>query len=134
MLHKRTAREWTLIGLIWLMVLTWAMLAGGCGPRNLPPGEELTPLEKAKTTATWINDTYTAQWDDYQAMVTRTDLTDPQKEILRTKYKILQEVDPLRKQFNQLISEGLVPSRDLEMEIMGLLNRLQSMASQPEGG
>lgn len=116
-----------LIALVLVMIL--ALFVVGC-PKGIPQ-EDLTPLEKAQMTATWINDTYTAQYDDYQAMASRTDLTDAQKEILRVKYDILTEVDPLRKAFNEAIDDNLVPSRDLENKIMEMLNRLQSMTTQP---
>jgi len=108
-----------------VLVMVLAICVAGC-PKSLKE-EDLTPLEKAKLTATWINDTYTAQYDDYQSMVVRSDLTEAQKQILRAKYDIFQEVDPLRKRFNELIDQGLVPDRELEAQIVGLINDLQQM-------
>jgi hypothetical protein len=93
---------------------------------------DLTPLQKAQKTATWMMDTYSAQYDDYKATVTRTDLNEEQKKILRAKYVILQEAAPLIRVFTQTVADGGVPSPETETQIMDLLTRLQTMTTKQE--
>ena len=106
-----------------------AIVLAGC-TIGQAPDTPLTPLEKAKKTATWINDTYATQYDDYEATVKLPNLTEAQKQILRTKYQVLQEADPLIGMFNQAVDDGLVPSPELERQIMDLLTRLQTATTQ----
>ena len=94
------------------------------------PEQELTPLQKAEKAATWMQETYSAQYDDYKAMVARPNLTEAQKRVLRTKYAVLTEAEPLIKTFRDAVRADTVPSSELETQIMDLLTRLQTMTTK----
>jgi hypothetical protein len=85
-----------------------------------------TPKEKA----VWMMGIYNRQFDDYQVMVARPDLTDAQKEILRQKKKVLVEVKPLIAAYDGCIQQGTAPSPQLETQITDLLNQLQTKVSK----
>jgi len=112
--------------LIALMVMAVALTSCALRPG---PEEKLTPIEKAKKTGIWMMDTYSAQYDDYQAMVAKPDLTDAQKQILKVKYEVLKEAEPLIKAFNASVDTGTLPSPELESRIMDLLTRLQNLTT-----
>jgi len=85
-----------------------------------------TPKEKA----VWMMGIYNRQFDDYQSMVGRPDLTDAQKQILGQKKKTLVEAKPLIAAYDGYVQQGSVPSPELEAQITDLLNQLQTKVSK----
>ena len=85
---------------------------------------EMTPKERA----TWMFGVYNSQARDYKQMVKRTDLTNDQKQVLREKKKIAQKVWPLINTYRTYVNSGAVPTREVEDEIIGLINDLTALA------
>ena len=112
-----------------VLIAIAAMALTACAALQAPE-QELTPLQKAEKAATWMQETYSAQYDDYKTMRAKPDLTEAQKEVLRTKYAILAEAEPLIKTFRDAVRADTVPSPELESQIMALLNRLQTLTTQ----
>ena len=94
------------------------------------PGQKSLNQMSPKEKAAWMMGTYNAQYDDYLAMATQSGLTDAQKEVLKAKKKILQEVwDPI-KLYAFYVDQGGVPSPELEAQIMVGLNKLDSQITK----
>jgi hypothetical protein len=116
---KRKFPAFFLIGLVSIFLLA------ACAPGQKPISQ-MSPKEKAA----WMMGTYNAQYDDYLAMATQPGLTDAQKEVLKAKKKILQEVwDPI-KLYAFYVDQGGVPSPELEAQIMVGLNKLDSQITK----
>ena len=89
-----------------------------------------TPPATPKEKAVWMMGIYNRQFDDYEAMVARPDLTDAQKDILRQKKKVLVEVKPLIAAYDGYVQQGAAPSPQLEAQITDLLNQLETKVSK----
>jgi len=89
------------------------------------PFNQWSPKEKA----TWFLGLYNAEFDDYQLQASSPNLTDAQKNILRTKKQILTQVYPMIGTYASLTNSGGVPSPELELQIMQLLNQLAAKAT-----
>ena len=113
-------RRGLFIKLCMVIVVVVFALAAACA--TLPA----TPKEKA----VWMMGIYNRQFDDYQAMVARPDLTEAQKEVLRQKKKILVEAKPLITAYDGYVQQGATPSPQLEVQITDLLNQLETKVSK----
>jgi disulfide oxidoreductase YuzD len=102
------------------MVVTALALVAACA----------TAPATAKEKAVWMMGIYNRQFDDYQVMVARPDLTDAQKEILRQKKKVLVELKPLIAAYDGYVQQDAAPSPQLEAQITDLLNQLQTKVSK----
>lgn len=116
--RKETSRAFVIL----LFILFFAF---GCIPQagkeaGVKPLSEMTPKEKA----TWMMGVYNAQAADYKAMVVRTDLTDDQKVVLRQKKEIAVQVWPLINTYRTYVNAGAVPTREVEDQIIALINDL----------
>ena len=69
-------------------------------------------------------DQYIYQYKDYQIQSARTDLTEGQKEVLRTKKSILIQVWPMLKLYNAYILNEQVPPADMDVQIGELISKL----------
>jgi uncharacterized cupredoxin-like copper-binding protein len=78
----------------------------------------------SKQKATWMNEVYSFQYDDYKMMAAMPNLTENQKKAMRTKKKVLTEVWPLINLYSGYVDTGIIPAVELESQIMSLLNRL----------
>lgn len=88
--------------------------------QGIKPLSEMTPKEKA----TWMMSVYNSQAEDYKRMVQRPDLTNEQKAILRNKKVIAEKVWPLINTYRTYVNSGAVPTREVEGEIIKLINDL----------
>lgn len=113
----------SLVAVLVLLFVVGLMI--GC-TSNIKPVDEMTPKEKA----TFFLSMYNKQYDDYQAMASRADLTEAQKEFLREKKKVLTEVYPLIKMYADYVDAGSVPSAETEAQIINYLNRLSTSLTQ----
>lgn len=80
----------------------------------------MTPKEKA----TWMLSIYNAQYDDYLVQAARTDLTEEEKKILRSKKEIMTEVYPAIELYAGYANSGVLPGDELETLIISRLNQL----------
>lgn len=88
-----------------------------------------------KERATWMMGIYNSQARDYKAMVARTDLSNEQKDILRKKKAVMEQVYPMIKTYTTYIDTGAIPTKQVEDEILQLINNLTSLVvPQLEGG
>lgn len=104
--------------IIGLLVIALAGITACASPQK--PWADWTPKEKS----TFMNATYNQQYDDYLIVSKSPNLTEDQKEILRTKKKVFVEIWPLLKTYSQYAQGGQVPTLMLEAQLMRLLNRL----------
>lgn len=88
--------------------------------QGMKPLSEMTPKEKA----TWMMNVYSAQAEDYKSMIKRPDLTNEQKAILRNKKDVAEKVWPLINTYRTYVNSGAVPTREVEGEIIELINDL----------
>jgi len=108
--------------LFFILVLA---ISFGCIPQagkgqEIKSLSEMTPKEKV----TWMMSVYSAQAEDYKRMVKRPDLTNAQKAILRNKKDVAKKVWPLINTYRTYVNAGAVPTREVEEEIIGLINDL----------
>jgi len=115
----------SLLIVVLLVFILALVMSFGCIPQagkgqGIKPLSEMTPKEKA----TWMMSVYNSQAEDYKAMVKRPDLTNEHKAILRNKKAIAKKVWPLINTYRTYINAGAVPTREVEEEIIGLINDL----------
>lgn len=102
------------------------MFLSGCVTLNVNKPKsisEMTPKERGA----WFLGIYNSQDRDYRNMVARPDLTNEQKDVLRKKKKIMKEVYPMIKIYNAYIDSGAVPTKEIEDEIVQLINDLTGL-------
>ena len=111
----------TLVAVV-ILVLFLAFIYGcpGLIPGDLKSPAEMTPKELS----TWANGIYNAQYDNYEILAARTDLTEDYKVMLRKKKEILTELWPYLKLYTGYVDSGAVPTAELEAKIIGLVDRL----------
>lgn len=114
-----------LLVVVFLSLAIMLMVSYGCIPQagkgqGIKPLSEMTPKEKV----TWMMSVYSAQAEDYKRMVQRPDLTNEQKAMLRNKKDIAKRVWPLINTYRTYVNAGAVPTREVEAEIIGLINDL----------
>jgi len=102
---------------LWILVL---LAFVGCAHLAEKPWSERTPKEKA----IWMDGIYNAQYDEYEIRAARPDLTEDEREALRTKKQIFTEVWPLLKVYSKYAESGIVAPLEIEVTILDLLNRL----------
>ena len=116
-------REFCILALLCFFIVLIASF--GCIPQagkgqGIKPLSEMTPKEKV----TWMMSVYSAQAEDYKRMVKRPDLTNEQKAMLRNKKDVAKKVWPLINTYRTYVNAGAVPTREVEDEIIGLINDL----------
>lgn len=100
------------------------------------PISEMTPKERA----TWMFGTYNSQFNDYQhtmgyqkgddgvwVKVSTPKFTSEQVRILKERKAALTKVYPLIKVYDGYVNSGTIPDRNMEDEIMIILNSLMAM-------
>lgn len=97
-----------------------------CAGQDVKPVSEMTPKEKA----TWMLSMYNKQYDDYLVVAAKPDLTEAQKEVLRKKKKIMQEVYPLIELYSSYVEAGSVPTKETEAQIINYLNELATLVTE----
>jgi len=98
----------TSLGIIYLLL-------SGCATMEV----EMT----AKDKAAWAMALYNAQYDDYLRMTGMGNLTEDQRQILRKKKAIMNELWPLLKLYAEYSKTGKIPT-DLEQQVTDLINQL----------
>lgn len=97
-----------------VVALVLAMLIVACtGNLRLTKADQLIFMYK----------TFNAQYEDYLAMAKKTDLTESQKDVLRKKKPILEELQKLIPLYDTALNTGHV-SPGQEQQIFDLLNSL----------
>lgn len=109
-------RKFKIIGISLLVV----MILGACATLGVKPWAERSPREKALV----ILQTYNSEYQNTMTMALRTDLTDAQKQIVRTKKEILTQLYPLVKVYLGVVEAGGIPSAMNEQEILNLIDQL----------
>ena len=110
---------------LFILLIILAFLAG-CITLNVnkpKPISEMTPKERGA----WFLGVYNSQDKDYRNMVGRLDLTNDQKKVLRDKKKIMTKVYPMIKTYNTYIDSGAVPTKEVEDQIIQLINDLTGL-------
>lgn len=111
----------------WLTIMFCVLFIMSCvstqngGTKSL---SEMNPKERA----TWMMGIYNSQARDYKAMVARPDLTNEQKDTLRKKKAVLSQVWPLIKTYTAYVDSGATPTKDVEDQIITLINDLTALA------
>ena len=67
---------------------------------------------------------YNQQYDDYVAQAARGDLTEPEKEVLRTKKAVLVELESKNKALKQYVDSGTIPVDTIEADVLRLVAKL----------
>ena len=80
----------------------------------------------SKEKLTYIYQIYNAQHEDYVSMSKMSTLTEGQKQIMRKKKPILENLQTLIPVYDSMVVQG-TPSASKEKEIYDLLNSLQSL-------
>jgi hypothetical protein len=108
-------RRIVVLSLLLILLVTGCAYLQGTNSATLPPQQEfLLNAEKA----------YLIQYNDYLAMSKKTNLTDPQKEIMKTKKAVLVQVEPLIKIYRASVSSGGPQDLQMEQQIYNLLNSI----------
>ena len=101
------------------------VIAFGCIPQaGKGQGIKLLSEMEPKEKATWMLSVYNSQAKDYKRMVQRPDLTNDQKAMLRNKKDIAKKLWPLINTYRTYVNSGAVPTREVEDQIVGLINDL----------
>ena len=103
-----------------LLAVVFLVGCPGLIPGDLKSPAEMTPKELA----TWALGVYNAQYDNYEVLAARTDLTEDYKVMLRKKKAILTELWPYLKLYTGYVDSGAVPTQELENKIIGLVDQL----------
>ena len=106
--------------LIILIFLVGCMTLNVNKPKSI---SEMTPKERGA----WFLGIYNSQDKDYRNMVGRLDLTNDQKKVLRNKKTIMTKVYPIIKTYNTYIDSGAVPTKEIEDQIVELINDLTGL-------
>jgi heptaprenylglyceryl phosphate synthase len=99
------------------------LLVGSCTFDNLKPFDEMSAKEKAA----FFMSVYNSSDMNYRAMASQPDLTEVQKEILRQKKQIMIQVYPLIQSYNTYVDSGVVPSVELEQNILTNIDKLTTL-------
>jgi len=120
MILKNGVRGFSLIFILVLMVGLSA-----CSMTNIKPVpfSDLT----AKQKALWMMAVYNREAQDYKLKATFEDLTEPEKEIMREKKKILEKAWPLIDAYDKLVVGVGVSDKEKEDEILKLLTQLERL-------
>jgi len=108
------------VALILLIFLAGCMTLDINRPK---PISEMTSKERGA----WFLGVYNSQDKDYRNMVARSDLTNDQKRVLRDKKIIMTQVYPIIKTYNTYIDSGAVPTKEVEDQIIKLINNLTGL-------
>ena len=84
------------------------------------PYNEWTPKEKTLS----MLKMYNQQYDDYNDMVAKGNLTDAQKVVLRNKKSVLVEIYPLIQGLDMAVNEGKPLDATIEKKVLELVNKL----------
>lgn len=105
-----------------VVLIAFLLAVLGCGGQSqIKPITEMAPKEKA----TWMLGVYNAQYKDYQQQAAMADsLTEEAREVMRAKKEILTKVYPLIKMYNGYVDTGVLPDKEVEEQIITLLNSL----------
>ena len=87
---------------------------------NVKPWAERTPKEKALS----FLQMYNRQFDDTMRLASTPNITESQKEIVRTKKKLLTEMRTPLDIYSMAVIEGRIPSADLESKLILLVDKL----------
>lgn len=112
-------KVYSLIGILVVLSLVFS-----CTAKNVP-FSELTPKEKLA----YMYQIYNAQHEDYMIMAANPNLTEAQKQVLRTKKPILESLQAMIPLYDQSVQTG-APSHESEQQIYNLLTQLQTMAGK----
>lgn len=118
--YKRNLMIVVFLCLAVMLAISFSCIPQAGKGQGIKPLSEMTPKEKA----TWMMSVYSAQAEDYKRMVKRSDLTNAQKAILRNKKDVAKRVWPLINTYRTYVNAGAVPTREVEDEIIGLINDL----------
>lgn len=109
-----------------ILVVALLVFTVGCAPLLQMIGiqEPLTPKERGIVMLA----AYQFEYKDHQSQTARTDLTEPEKVVLRTKKATLIKVYPLIKTYQTYVDQGMSGALlvDLELQISTLMNELGS--------
>jgi hypothetical protein len=99
------------------------LFLGACAQLSAPFKRDYSDMSDAEK-ATWMLSTYNDQYDAYQADAGKLTLSEAQKEYLRGKKRVLEEVYPLMMDYAEYVKTGKVPSASLEKNILDKFERL----------
>lgn len=102
------------------ILIVLLLLVVGCTGWQVKPSP-LTPQEQFLMKAEQI---YIAQYNDYLAMSKNPNLSPEQKQVMATKYKILNEAEPLIKLYRSTVKIGEIPDPSTETQIYNLLTSI----------
>jgi ABC-type glycerol-3-phosphate transport system substrate-binding protein len=102
-----------------------ALMLVGCAGMQKPEQSfsDMTPKQKV----TIMMGIYNAQYDDYKLKVAIPNLTEEEKQVLRTKKQVLTQVYPLIQSYDLIQAAGGTPTAEAEANIMQLLSNLESL-------
>ena len=101
-----------------------ALLFFGCATlSNTASWNTKSPKEKSL----YFIKTYNQQYDDTMFMAKSPNLTEAQKQVVRTKKKILTNAWPAIHLYDSIAANGGVPSPEQEQVILNFINQLVSM-------
>ena len=103
---------------LYAFFLVVLVLLANCA--GIKPITDMTPKQKA----TFFMSVYNSQYDDYRSMAALTTLTEEQKQVMRAKKRIMTEVYPLITLYVSWVDSGAVPSPEIELQIINLINQL----------
>jgi len=102
------------------LLLVIGLTACSFGQQGLKQYSDMSPKEKAS----FFMKVYISQFDNYQEQSLRTDLTEPQTEMLEKKRDLLRTMWPLINAYNTLVIANGIPSPQSEQEILMIIDEL----------
>ena len=102
------------------LVLLAVFLVAGCSQTlNVKSIQDMSPKERANLAMKL----YLQQYDDYQSLTANDAmLTDDQREVLRAKKKMLENIHPVIILYASYVNQGLEPSPEVEKQLIDWLN------------
>jgi hypothetical protein len=82
---------------------------------------DMRPKEKCL----FLIKTYNHQYDDYLKLHQKGNHTDEEKETLKIQYKVISELYPLIGVYVTYAEAGLIPSEEIERQVIKILNGLK---------
>ncbi len=105
------------------LLLTLVFIAG-CATFGGKPWADYTPKEKALA----MMQTYNIEFEDTMALAKEPNITEAQKKVVRAKKAILKELKPLITLYDDVVTQGGVPSAQVEAKILQLINKLTMLS------
>lgn len=102
-----------------LTVFVWCFISCATMIEAQKPFSEMTTKEKT----VYLLSMYNKQYDEYLSLYQKGEHTEEEKEILRTKYELLKEINPYIGLYVTYSENGEIPNDLIEKKLIDLINK-----------